>query len=137
MIPVFEPDFGEEEVAAVAAAMRRGEISGSFGESIPQFEEAFAAWKRTWSQPHIAISSSADSVTHSAEFQRLVALGADAIPAVVEKLIEQDNFFALQLYDRLQIRRHLTVPIDPASAQIFEGEQGRARRTVLRFATSL
>jgi len=44
MIPVFEPDFGEEEVAAVAAAMRRGEISGSFGKSISQFEEVFAAY---------------------------------------------------------------------------------------------
>src|SRR3979409_960684 len=44
MIPVFEPDFGEEEIAGVAAAMRRGAISGSFGESIPQFEEAFAAY---------------------------------------------------------------------------------------------
>lgn len=44
MIPVFEPEIGEEEVAAVAAAIRRGEISGSFGESIPRFEEAFAAY---------------------------------------------------------------------------------------------
>jgi len=44
MIPVFEPDIGEEEVAAVADAIRRGEISGSFGESIPRFEEAFAAY---------------------------------------------------------------------------------------------
>src|SRR5947207_6993069 len=44
MIPVFEPDFGEEEIVAVAAAMRRGEISGSFGESIPQFEDAFAEY---------------------------------------------------------------------------------------------
>jgi perosamine synthetase len=44
MIPVFEPFIGEEEVAAVAAAIRRGEISGSFGESIPRFEEAFAAY---------------------------------------------------------------------------------------------
>lgn len=42
MIPVFEPDIGEEEVTAVAEAIRRGEISGSFGESIPRFEEAFA-----------------------------------------------------------------------------------------------
>ncbi len=42
MIPVFEPDLGEEEIAAVADAIRRGEISGSFGESIPRFEEAFA-----------------------------------------------------------------------------------------------
>ena len=44
MIPVFEPIIGEDEIAAVAAAIRRGEISGSFGESIPRFEEAFAAY---------------------------------------------------------------------------------------------
>lgn len=44
MIPVFEPVIGEEEIAAVVAAIRRGEISGSFGESIPRFEEAFAAY---------------------------------------------------------------------------------------------
>ena len=42
MIPVFVPSIGEEEIAAVADAIRRGEISGSFGESIPRFEEAFA-----------------------------------------------------------------------------------------------
>jgi len=44
MIPVFEPVIGEAEAAAVTAAIRRGEISGSFGESIPRFEEAFAAY---------------------------------------------------------------------------------------------
>jgi perosamine synthetase len=44
MIPVFEPDIGEAEITAVAAAIRRGEISGSFGESIPRFEEAFATY---------------------------------------------------------------------------------------------
>src|ERR1700756_5466319 len=42
MIPVFEPVIGEAEAAAVTAAIQRGEISGSFGESIPRFEEAFA-----------------------------------------------------------------------------------------------
>ena len=44
MIPVFEPHLGEEEAQAVAAAVRRGEISGSFGESIPAFEERFAGY---------------------------------------------------------------------------------------------
>ena len=43
MLPVFEPDFGEEEIAAVVRALRRGEISGSFGRDITDFEEAFAA----------------------------------------------------------------------------------------------
>jgi perosamine synthetase len=42
MIPVFEPDIREEDLAAVQEALRRGEISGSFGQSIPAFERAFA-----------------------------------------------------------------------------------------------
>lgn len=44
MIPVFEPDIGEEEIEAVVAALRRGEISGSFGQSIKEFEDGFAAY---------------------------------------------------------------------------------------------
>jgi len=44
MIPVFEPVIGEDEIAAVAAAVRRGEISGSFGRSIPEFESGFATY---------------------------------------------------------------------------------------------
>lgn len=43
-IPVFEPDIGEDEALAVAEAVRRGEISGSFGETIPSFEAEFAAY---------------------------------------------------------------------------------------------
>ncbi len=46
MIPVYEPHIGEEEVAAVAAAVRRGEISGSFGESIPAFERRVRRLRR-------------------------------------------------------------------------------------------
>lgn len=42
MIPVFEPEIGDEEVHAVVSAIRRGEISGSFGESIRTFEREFA-----------------------------------------------------------------------------------------------
>jgi len=44
MIPVFEPTIGEDEIAAVVHALRKGEISGSFGREIPQFEEEFAAY---------------------------------------------------------------------------------------------
>jgi perosamine synthetase len=42
MIEVFEPIIGEEEIEAVVAALRRGEISGSFGDAIPAFEHEFA-----------------------------------------------------------------------------------------------
>jgi len=44
MIPVFDPVIGEEEIAAVTDALRKGEISGSFGKYITDFEEAFAAY---------------------------------------------------------------------------------------------
>jgi len=41
-IPVHEPDFGEAEIEFVVAALRRGELSGSFGTALPEFEEKFA-----------------------------------------------------------------------------------------------
>jgi perosamine synthetase len=44
MIPVSEPVIGKEEIAAVVAALQRGEISGTFGTSIPQFEQEFAEY---------------------------------------------------------------------------------------------
>jgi perosamine synthetase len=44
MIPVFEPVIGEEEIDAVVSALKRGEISGTFGASILQFEEEFARY---------------------------------------------------------------------------------------------
>jgi len=44
MIPVFEPVIGEEEITAVVEALRRGEISGSFGEAICRFEREFSQY---------------------------------------------------------------------------------------------
>ena len=43
-IPVFEPIIGEEEIQAVVAALRRGEISGTFGEALTDFEAQFAKY---------------------------------------------------------------------------------------------
>jgi perosamine synthetase len=42
VIHVYEPLIGQEEIDEVVAAIGRGEISGSFGESIPAFEREFA-----------------------------------------------------------------------------------------------
>jgi perosamine synthetase len=41
-IPVFEPVIDEDDVQAVAETVRRGEVSGAFGATIPAFEQAFA-----------------------------------------------------------------------------------------------
>src|SRR6266542_355334 len=55
MIEVFDAVIGEEEIQAVTAALRRGEISGTFGKSIPEFEQSFAEY--CGCQYGIAVSS--------------------------------------------------------------------------------
>jgi hypothetical protein len=122
----------DEQVASIRTAAQR----------VPQdlrrrFDAAFAQWKASWSASHIIISSDPRAVTHTPEFQELVALGRDIIPLVVEKLTDPENFFALQLYDVLQPEHHMVVESDLSDEHVFEGEQGRARRTVERFASSL
>jgi perosamine synthetase len=44
LIPVFEPNLTESDIEAVTAALRRGEISGSFGQALGQFEAEFARY---------------------------------------------------------------------------------------------
>lgn len=42
MIPVYEPDLTDGDIQEVTAALRRGEISGTFGEAITTFEDEFS-----------------------------------------------------------------------------------------------
>lgn len=42
MIPVFEPIIGEDEIAYVTDALRKGELSGTFGHYLETFEKEFA-----------------------------------------------------------------------------------------------
>ncbi|MDY6836617.1 MAG: DegT/DnrJ/EryC1/StrS family aminotransferase [Thermodesulfobacteriota bacterium] len=44
MIPVFEPLIDRQEIDAVVAALEHGEISGTFGKSIPNFEQKFSEY---------------------------------------------------------------------------------------------
>jgi len=44
LIPVFEPVIGEDEIEAVVAALRRGEISGTYGSDLEEFEKQFAEY---------------------------------------------------------------------------------------------
>ena len=42
MIPVFEPVIEEDDIQAVVSALKDGEISGTFGQNIKDFETEFA-----------------------------------------------------------------------------------------------
>jgi hypothetical protein len=94
------------------------------------FKEAFAAWKRSWFEGGLAISSDPHSRAVGREFDTLVALGPSILPLVVEALAEPDNFIALQLYDAIQPDQKLVVQFEPDDQRILEGEQGRARHVV-------
>ena len=94
------------------------------------FEDAFAAWKRTWFSGGLAVSSNPHTRAVGKEYDALIALGPAVLPLVVEKLADPENFLALQLYDALQSSEKLLVQFEPDDERILEGEQGRARRVV-------
>jgi hypothetical protein len=119
----------EEQIAAVRNQVVRLPIALR-----QRFEERFAAWKKTWQELQVAFSSNTKTVTHSKEFQEVIALGKDALPLIVEKLVDPENFFALQLYEALQDDRQLVLS-SPEDA--FEGEQVRAKKTIQLYASRL
>src|ERR1051325_513986 len=100
MIEVFEPVIGEEEIEAVVAALRRGEISGSVGELIPPFAQEFAedcgckyggAVSRGTTALHVAVAAAGigtdDEVLISASTNIATALAVihnGAIPVPVD-----------------------------------------------------
>lgn len=94
------------------------------------FEAAFDAWKATWFEGGLAVSSVPQTRAVGREFDALVALGPRILPLVVEKLADPDNFLALTLYDAIQPDEQLLVQYGGGDERILEGEQGRARRVV-------
>ena len=100
------------------------------------FQSAFAAWKKTWFEGGLAISSDPHTRTVGREFDALVALGPKILPLLVERLTEPDNFLALQLYDTLQPSPKLIVQFEPDDERILSGEQGRAQEVVKQWLAS-
>lgn len=107
MIPVFEPVISEDEIEAVADALRKGEVSGTFGEYIKNFETEFAAYagckfgvavNSGTSALHLAVAAAGigrgDEVLVSASTNIATALAAlhnGAIPVPVDSEPETWN----------------------------------------------
>lgn len=86
-IPVFQPVIGEDEIDAVVAALRRGEISGNFGEALSDFENEFAAYCGV---KHGVAVTSGSTALH-------LAVGAAGIGAGDEVLISSSTNIATAL----------------------------------------
>jgi hypothetical protein len=94
-----------------------------------RFERAYLTWKEAITHPLIAMSSDPAARTQTPAFLELVALGPGILPLLMEKLTHPEEFFALQVVDRLQRpAAKVSRPLDDPA--ILLGEQGRAIETV-------
>ena len=100
MIPVFEPVIEEEEIQAVIHALKRGEISGSFGECIPDFENKFA--KYVGCEYAVAVSSGTTALH--------IAVDAAGILPGDEVLVSASTNIATAL--AVYHNNAITVPVD-------------------------
>ncbi len=119
----------------------QSEILNDIINSVPNevkvnFESLFIEWKKSWSLDELSLISDPSFVRHGEAYYNLASMGQEIIPLLVQKLTDIDNFFALQLYDSIQDNQILRVDNDPEDDLIFEGEQGRAQRTVEIFLSN-
>jgi len=76
VIPVSEPVIDEGDFLAIASAFRRGEISGSFGNSVPEFERVFSAYCGV---KHGVAVSSGTTALHLAVAAAPIAVGDEVL----------------------------------------------------------
>jgi hypothetical protein len=93
-----------------------------------RFEGGYRDWKKTFARPDIVVNSDSKAVRNSKEFATLVSLGPGILPLIVDKLLQPDQFFALQVYDVLQDRPELR-----EDEHLDLGEQQRALATARRW----
>lgn len=130
-----ESAFSEDSKTMELSSYEKSVLKKYISSNVPKdvqttFEKYFAAWKMTWFTGDLAINSNPHSRAHGKDFDDLVALGPQIIPLVIEALTDDENFFALVLYDTIQSDDKLIVQYEPDDPKILAGEQGRAALAV-------
>lgn len=106
------------------------------GETCSGFEALFEKLRDTWLSDEMKYSSNTRDLMKTAPWQALYDMGTAILPLLVAKLMKEDNFFALPLYDELQPDSLLltTCPAGTTDLSLLlEGEQARAKRTVKKY----
>lgn len=99
------------------------------------FESAFAKLKEEWHSEAFRYEASTESIRRLPVYTELVEMGPAVLPLLVAKLAEEENFFALPLYDEMQSDGLLRVSYQDEryKKDAVEGEQERARRSVAAY----
>lgn len=107
-------------------------------EIVSKFESLIAAWKNEINtNPKTMFSSSTLDYKQLPQFKSLQEMGSVIIPLIMEKLLDEENFFMLPLYDTLQLDSNLKIVYNKNDRKCLEGEQNRARRTARMWVNSL
>jgi hypothetical protein len=90
------------------------------------FEDAYGTWRKTWDTEEVALDSTGYAVTARPEFLAVVKEGGEALPLLMEKLLDPDEHFALRAVERI-LPAHIVPHFDPEDEEVLKGEQYRAR----------
>jgi hypothetical protein len=94
------------------------------------FDEKFRQWKAFCARPEIAERSSDDAYIDNAPFRAIVALGADAIPLIVDKLREDpEAHFLIHALEQITGKRLSSAQLDDGRRRYGSplGNQGYAK----------
>jgi hypothetical protein len=94
------------------------------------FMELFNAWKKTWFAGTMALSSNSRARGNTYTYHKLLEMGPEIIPLVVEQLNKPGNFIAVQLYEDLQTDPAQRTALAATKPQPHLGLQGQAKNII-------
>ncbi len=103
-----------------------------------KFDSLIVAWRTAIDNDiMMKLSSSTKAYTRLSQFDELKEMGGKIIPLIMERLLNRNDFYLLQLYDAVQSDESLTIRYEDYDVRMLEGEQNRAKRTIVKWLDSL
>lgn len=96
-----------------------------------KFNELFDQWIENWkTNPITKFSNFSSDAKKLEEYPKLLNMGKDIIPILIEKLLDKKNFIGLSLYEDIQDDSSLKITYSNNDIKMFEGQYKKALRTI-------
>ena len=116
--------FSQDELAMIAGKAKTCR-EGS------RFESLFNEWKEAWNW---SFSNNTASTRQLPQYAKLKDMGKEIIPLLIEKMAtEEDNFFAIRLYEDLQDNPNLIIRYANDDPHQLEGLQQTTKKTIKKW----
>lgn len=116
--------FSQDELAMIAKKARASRKN-------VRFESLFNEWKEAWNW---SLSNNTATTRNLSQYAELKAMGQEIIPLLIEKMAtEEDNFFAIRLYEDLQNNPNLIIQYANDDPRLLEGLQQTTKKTIRKW----